>query len=416
MSFRRSLAAGAAVATTLLPSLLSATPAQAAVIPGVGSAPLVAYADRNFTGAKQSYGTGVFDAAKKELGVVGNDAITSLYVASGYRALACDNGGSEGNVNKGSLGACRYFDAGLHQFVGGDLNDKISLLAVMGKPVKGTAVTAFQNTKFTGTSLPLGSGGFGQVAGNLSTLADSVKSLKVTDGYRVVACDNDAKPGTATLDLGKCRLFRGGEHATVGGDMEKKISLIAVGAPPLVAGSDANMGGLLQSFNPGVYTGLANELATVGNDKISSLRVGDGWKVVGCRNDSTGPTGQGDLGQCRMFGAGEHNLGGNALNDAVSTLVVQAGPASGNLLNVYADRDFKGATATFGPGVYTAADLAPVGNDAVSSLRVPGAGRAVLCDNDSGQNLGTCRLFVKSDHLFVGGDINDKTSLIALAP
>ncbi|GAA2384207.1 hypothetical protein [Catellatospora methionotrophica] len=415
MSIRRSLAVGAAVATAFLPGLLSTAAAQAAVIPGVGSAPLVAYADRNFTGAKQSYGAGVFDAAKKELGVVGNDAITSLYVASGYRAVACDNGGSDGNVNKGSLGACRYFDAGLHAFVG-DLNDKISLLAVMGKPVKGTAVTAYQETKFTGASLPLGSGGFGQVAGNLATLADSVKSLKVTDGYRVVACDNDAKPGTATVDLGKCRLFRGGEHTTVGGDMEKKISLVAVGAPPLIATSDADMTGLRQQFNPGVYTAFANELATVGNDKITSLRVADGWRVVGCRNDSTGLSGQGDLGLCRMFGAGEHGLAGNALNDGISTLVVQAGPASGNLLNVYADRDFKGATATFGPGLYTAADLAPVGNDAVSSLRVPGAGRAVLCDNDSGQNLGACRLFVKSDHLFVGADINDKTSLIALAP
>lgn len=404
------------MATALLPPLASAVPAHAAVIPGVGSAPLVAYADRNFTGAKQSYGTGVFDAAKKELGVVGNDTITSLYVASGYRAVACDNGGSEGKVNKGSLGKCRYYDAGLHDFVGADLNDKISLLAVMGKPVKGAAVTAYQNTQFTGTALPLGSGGFGAVAGNLSTLADSVKSLKVTDGYRVVACDNDAKPGQASADLGMCRLFRGGEHTSVGGDMEKKISLLAVGTPALIATSDANMGGSQQRFNPGVHTALAGGLTAVGNDAISSLRVGDGWRVVGCRNDTTGVTGQGDLGLCRMFPPGEHNLGGNALNDGISTLAVLAGPASGELLHVYADRDYKGATSSYGPGLYTAADLGAVGNDAISSLRLPGTGRALLCDNDSGQNLGACRLVVKSDHLFVGDGINDKVSLIAIAP
>jgi hypothetical protein len=318
-------------------------------------------------------------------------------------------------VNRGSLGACRYFDAGLHQFVGSELNDRISLIAVMGKPVKGTAVTAYQDTRFTGSSLPLGSGGFGQVAGNLSTLADSVKSLKVADGYRVVACDNDAKPGTASADLGKCRLFRAGEHASVGGDLEKKISLVAVGTPALVATRDGNMGGALQRFNPGVHTALANALTTVGNDAISSLRVGDGWRVIGCRNDRTDLNGQGDLGLCRMFGPGEHNLAGNALNDGISTLVVQAGPASGSLLHTYADRDFKGATSTFGPGLYTADELGPVGNDTVSSLRVPGAGRAVLCEHDSGQNLGTCRLFVKSDQVFVGG-LNDNTSRIALAP
>ena len=40
----------------------------------------------------------------------------------------------------------------------------------------------------------------------------------------------------------------------------------------------------------------------------------------------------------------------------------------------------------------------------------------MLCDNDSGQNLCVCRLFVKSDHLFTGADLNDKTSLVALAP
>lgn len=415
MSIRKSLVAGAAVATALLPPALSAAPAHAAVIPGVGSAPMVAYADRNFAGARQSYGAGVFDAAKKELGAVGNDSITSLYVASGYRAVACDNGGSSGKVNEGSLGTCRYYDAGLHSFVGNELNDKISLLTVMGKPVRGTSVTAYQDVKFGGTALPIGAGGFGAVNGSLS-MNDSVKSLKITDGWRVVACDDDAKPGTASADLGKCRLFRGGEHTSVGGDMEKKISLLAVGAPALVATADAGQKGALQRFNPGVHTALAGQLSAVGNDAISSLLVGDGWRAVGCRNDSTGPSGQGDLGLCRMFGPGEHNLGGSPLNDGISTITVLAGPASGDLLHAYADRDYKGATSTFGPGLYTAQNLGPVGNDAISSLRLPGIGRALLCEDDSGQNLGTCRLFVKSDHLFVGGDLNDKVSLIAIAP
>ncbi|MEV4416789.1 hypothetical protein [Catellatospora sp. NPDC049609] len=415
MSIRKSLVAGAALATALLPPALSAAPAHAAVIPGVGTAPLVAYADRNFSGDRQSYGAGVFDAAKKELGAVGNDTITSLYVASGYRAVACDSGGSDGKVNKGSLGKCRYYDAGLHEFVGNELNDKISLLAVMGKPVKGSAVTAYQSTQFGGTALPIGSGGFGAVNGSLG-INDSVKSLKVADGWRVVACDNDAKPGTASADLGMCRLFRAGEHTSVGGDMEKKISLLAVGAPALIAAKDGNLGGAAQRFNPGVHTALAGQLATVGNDAISSLRVGDGWRVVGCRNDATGTSGQGDLGLCRMFTPGEHNLGDGALNDGISTLAVLAGPASGGLLHTYADRNYAGATTTFGPGLYTAQNLGPVGNDAISSLRLPGTGRALLCDDDSGTNLGTCRLFVKSDHLYVGADLNDKVSLIAIAP
>ena len=95
MWIRRSLLAAAGTAYALLPLTAAAgAPGPVPVVPEpiVPDAvyPLVAYADRQLGGASQSFGAGVFDADSGGLGAVGDDAITSLRVAAGFRVLACD--------------------------------------------------------------------------------------------------------------------------------------------------------------------------------------------------------------------------------------------------------------------------------------------------------------------------------------
>ncbi|MDI1462969.1 hypothetical protein QEZ54_18490 [Catellatospora sp. KI3] len=415
MRARQSLAAGAAILVAFAWAQAGAAPVgRAAALPGAATPPLVAYSGRAFGGDWQSYGTGVFDNARGELGTVGNDAISSLRVAPGYRAVGCVEGGGEGRVDEGDLGRCRIFGPGGHDSVGRDLDDKISLLAVYGGPARHAGATAYQGPGFTGADLPLGPGGFEAATGALDRLGAAISSLAVEDGYRVVACDRDSVSAGSDADLGLCRLFGPGRHSGVGDDLQRRISLVAVGGPALTATSDAGMAGLRQTFGPGIHQALAGELSQVGNDAVTALRVADGYRVIACADDRTDLIGQGDLGLCRLYGPGDRDLSDGRLNDAVSLLAVYPGGASGDSVLAYADRDLNGASAAFGPGWYPAADLGKVGNDTASSLKVR-SGRAVACEHDR-ERLGTCRLYTVGDHPFVGTSLNDRISLLAVAP
>ncbi len=394
------------------------TPAPAAAhrllqAPAAPIPPLTAYTDRGFAGPWQSFGAGVFDAARQELGAAGNDMITSLRVATGYRALACAEGGSGDRTNAGSLGVCRYFDAGVHDYVGADLNDRISLLAVFGAPVRGAAATVYQGARFAGNSLRLGAGGFESTVGDLERVAGSIRSIKVAEGHRVVMCDKDGT--AATTDLGLCRLFTQGQHASVGADLERKVSLIAVGAPALIATNGIAMTGDAQQMDAGIFQASTGQLAAVGDNAITSLQIADGYHVLACRDDA--PSAQTGLGICRAFGAGEHDLTGTRLDNSISLVAVQAGTSSGAALAAYRDRSFVGTYSSYGPGIYTAAELGPVGNDAITSLRLTGQARAVLCEHDATtwREAGTCQLFTAGEHSYVGAELNDRTSLIAVA-
>lgn len=218
----RSLMAGVVCALALAQTAAVAAPAR----PAAPSA-LVAYSDRLLGGQSQPFGAGVFDTSAGGLGAVGNDEITSLRVAAGYRVVACDDGGGEGHDNEGSLGLCRYFGAGRHDHVGDDLSDRISLLAVVGRPARTGGGTAYQDQGLTGARLKLGDGGYEQVDGDLDQLAGTVGSLRITAGHRAVVCDNDRGNG---MNLGTCRLFLPGAHASVGADLAGRVSLIAVAA------------------------------------------------------------------------------------------------------------------------------------------------------------------------------------------
>ncbi|MBV1850140.1 hypothetical protein [Catellatospora tritici] len=415
MRARQSLAASAAILVAFAWAQAGASPVgRAAALPGMATPPLVAYAGRAFGGDWQSYGTGIFDNARGELGTVDNDEISSLRVAPGYRVVACVEGGSEGRVDEGDLGECRVFGPGGHDSVGNDLDDRISLLAVYGGPTRHAVATAYQGPGFTGADLPLGPGGFEAATGALDRLGATISSLAIDEGYRALACDRDSVSAGTDADLGLCRLFGPGRHSGVGDDLLRKISLVAVGGPALIATSDAGMGGLTQTFAPGIHQALTSELSQVGNDTITSLRVADGYHAIACEDDRTDLIGQGDLGLCRRYGPGDRDLSGGRLNDEVSLLAVYPGGASGDTALAYADRDLNGVSAAFGPGWYPAADLGKVGNDTVSSLKVR-SGRVVACEHDR-EKLGTCRLFISGDHPFVGTTLNDRTSLLAVSP
>ncbi|MEH2048680.1 PQQ-dependent sugar dehydrogenase [Nostoc sp.] len=81
------------------------------------------YRDRNFAGISQSFPTtpGVYKANQGGLNVVGNDAISSLRVPAGIVVRVCQNE---------TGGVCREYSAGDYNYVGDDLDNRISFIQV----------------------------------------------------------------------------------------------------------------------------------------------------------------------------------------------------------------------------------------------------------------------------------------------
>ncbi|MEU7822879.1 hypothetical protein [Catellatospora sp. NPDC049133] len=416
MWIRRSLLAAAGTAYALLPL----TAAAGAPVPGVPEPvvpdavyPLVAYAEPNLGGASQAFGAGVFDADSGGLGAVGGDAVSSLRVAEGFRVLACDRTAARSADAADGLGSCRYFDAGWYDRVGGGLDDRISLLTVVAAKETGQGVTVYGEPALSGGRLHLGPGRYEAAAGDLDRL-DAVRSLSVADGHQAVLCDSDRSTATASGNPGLCQVFGPGEHPAVGDGLDGAVSLVAVGGPAVTATSEPGFAGAAQSFGPGVHRASAAQLATVGNDAISSLHVAAGQRVLACADDQAAPA---VLGECTLLGSGVHELAGTGLDDGISLLAVSAGPSTGQVLTAYADGGLTGSSGAFGAGMFAAADLGTVGNDAISSLTLADGGRAVLCEHDATApgEVGACRLFTAGDHATVGKTLNDQTSLIFVA-
>ncbi|MFC7758411.1 PQQ-dependent sugar dehydrogenase [Catellatospora bangladeshensis] len=374
------------------------------------SSPVTLYSDSGFKGESRGLGTGIFDAAAGAFGKLKDNTASSLKVAGGYRVVACD-----GPAAAPSLGTCRYFGAGSHGSLA-EFNDKISSLAVFGGPVEGRGVVGYRETNLKGASQPLGAGMHESVAGELAG-GDStpISSLKIGAGYRLIACDRD-RAGSA--DLGVCRILGSGEHATLG-ELNGKVSLLGVVGPPVTVFSEPKAKGKAQSLEGGVYEGRQKELAEVGDDTISSLRVEPGYRVVACANDGGTGGGTGNLGRCRAFPAGEHTLTGTDLDDAISLLLVSGETAKGAGVTAYTDRDFKGGKSALGPGLYedTQGGLGDAGNDDISSLKVAAGHRAVACEHGTKPavfDVGLCRYYAAGDYAYLGADLNDLITLVAV--
>ncbi|WP_212825442.1 sorbosone dehydrogenase family protein [Catellatospora sp. TT07R-123] len=378
------------------------------------SAPVTVYSDSAFRGDSAKLGTGITDGTGTGFGGVKDDSVSSLKVAGGYRAVVC----AGGTAAPTGLGTCRYFGPGEHPALD-VLNDQASLIAVFSNPEAGRGVVGYRDADLGDVAQTLGTGMYESVAGELDG-GDSapINALKANPGYRAIACDKDRTGGAA---LGTCRIFDSGTYKDLG-DLAGKISLVGVVGPPVTAFAQAGAKGDEQSFEPGVYEGSRGELKGVGDNAVTTLRVEPGFHAVACANDGSTGAGTATLGRCRSFPAGEHNLAGTDLDDAVSLLAVYAGPGTGEGAKAYQDRDLQGSSSTYGSGLYEAAldQLGKVGNDKATSLRVTPGWRAVGCEQSSGKNtvvdLGLCRYFGPGDYPFVGADLNDKISMLAVGP
>jgi len=195
---------------------------------GDNSGALQVFSDANFAGNSQRFGEGIFDANSGELARVGNDAISSLQVAPGYRVIVC----SGDSFNAANLGTCRLFSEGDHAFVGADLNDQISLVAVATTPTPsaGNPLFAAADANLAGSFQYFGRALYEAESGNLNIVGnDTISSLSIDGALQAIVCADDGFNHTNVGSLGLCRLYGTGTQNFVGADLNDKISLILVG-------------------------------------------------------------------------------------------------------------------------------------------------------------------------------------------
>lgn len=188
------------------------------------------------SGASQRFRPGFYEARFGDLNEVGNDRITQLEVAPGYRAVACYHDGKN-RESGGNLGLCRAFLPGVWN-VGSGLAGEVSLLAILpsGHGMDGIDfgdVVAYAGSGFSGNDLDLGPGiydaAFHEFERPGDVGNDNIESLFLPSGARVVACEDSMQSSpNGTGSLGVCRYYAG-SASSLASDLRNEISLLVVG-------------------------------------------------------------------------------------------------------------------------------------------------------------------------------------------
>ncbi|MCG8460417.1 MAG: hypothetical protein MI919_29400, partial [Holophagales bacterium] len=201
------------------------------------------------------------------LSSVGNDTISSLIASPGLTARLCsENGG---------WGTCQDF-AGVATLVGTAIDNRTSNVEVL------PGVTVFDYSGFAGTQQTFPVGEYG--AGDLTVIGnDDISALIAAPGIQVRLCAENG-------GWGDCEEFWG-EVSYVGSLLDQRTSNVEV-LPGVSVFGDRNYGGTSQAFAEGTYNHTA--LTVIGNDRIRSLVVAPGMKVMVCSES-------GGWGDCKEF-------------------------------------------------------------------------------------------------------------------
>ena len=159
-------------------------------------------------------------------------------------------------------------------------------------------------------------------------------------------------------------------------------------------------------YEHGNYAGRAEEIGigsydmatlTIGNDTLSSLRVPEGLRVTLYQHPNF-------QGATRSFSA-DTSWVGNDFNDQTSAILVEP------VITVYEHGSFQGRSQQFGVGTFDMDQLSGVGNDVISSIKVPYGLMAILYEHAN--FTGRFRIFTESA-VWLGDDFNDITSSIVV--
>lgn len=284
---------------------------------------------------------------------------------------------------------------------------------------------------------------------------DTISSFRVPPGLRIRMCDNDG----SDRGSGTCREYGPGDYRTVDRDLNDRVSYIEISPlpgsgngrggyddrdryddrndrnnPSITVYEDTNFGGASQNFylrgERSVYRVDQGDFRRIGNDTISSFRVPRGIVVRFCDNDGSDR----GSGTCREYGPGDYRNMDRDLNDRVSYIEIERDNGRGrpggggggrdrfrDPVVVYDGNYFGGNSQEFfARGRVTVyrndrGDFRDIGNDRVSSFRVPFGLRVRFCDNDgSDAGSGVCREYGAGDHAVIDRSLNNRVSYLEI--
>ncbi|WP_437498358.1 RICIN domain-containing protein [Sorangium sp. So ce1099] len=258
-----------------------------------------------------------------------------------------------------------------------------------------TRVHAYSGGGFTGSFQAFGPGRH-----DLSALTignDTIRSIQVPEGWRVTLYSDAHFAGSSQV------LTRDAAELA---SMSGKVSSLVVEMPPWGAKlyTDAGYSGSSIALRPGRYASLSS--LGFKNDALSSVEVPSGWRVTLYSDEGFGGT-------VTVLTSSARDLKDQGVNDVASSVVVEESPLGQVVL--YKDYRFQGTAQALGPGKYDMSSLTAaggVGNDKVSSIKVPPRWTVVLCQ-DSGFSGATKTLTADCSRL---DDFNDTTSSLIVIP
>ena len=205
---------------------------------------------------------------------------------------------------------------------------------------------------------------------------DQVSSVRVGSSVLVRLFENENFGGTMLERTGDDNDL----HNDGWGDKASSLKVIAnctQGPDRVLIYEHPDYGGNCHSFGPGDYANPGT-FAPVGNDQVSSVRVGSSVLVRLFENENFGGT--------MLERTGDDNdLHNDGWGDKASSLKVIANCTQGpDRVVIYEHPDYGGNCHSFGPGDYAnPGTFAPVGNDQVSSVRVGSSVLVRLFENEN---------------------------------
>ncbi len=169
---------------------------------------------------------------------------------------------------------------------------------------------------------------------------------------------------------------------------------------------DKNYRGKRKTFGVGRFN--KGSLNPVGNDKISSVRVPAGMRVTLYEHDGY----RGKTLTLTQNAPDIHRLG---FGDKTSSLSVQRmtvppppPPPPVARITIYEDKGYRGSRKSFAVGRFNKNALSPVGNDKISSVRIPASLEVTLYEHDTyrGKNVTLTQSTADVHHLGFGDNVS----------
>jgi hypothetical protein len=232
---------------------------------------------------------------------------------------------------------------------------------------------------------------------------DAIKSLKINGDYRVTLFENNHFGGEAVTYYES--------SPKVSDSIYKKTSSITIenwkdSDYSAIFFEHNNNGGRMMALGTGMYDKevIGDRL---GNDKISSIKLPSGWKVTVYENHHF-------TGNSLEITSNKNSMGDD-WNDKISSIIIEKTPTNTNIVQFFVDPQYKNEkqSSKFGIGRYDKPRLesTTVGNDAISSIKVPSGLKVTVFEKDSFG--GKCRIYT-SDVSQLASDLDNKVSSIVV--